>query len=170
MNNVQTNLQVVKHSSQQATSAHETSILAYNGSSITFELSNGEVMVNLTDMAKAFGKRPNDFLGLPSTNELIEAVTKKFGITRSEVVMTIKGNYSDGRNQGTWANRLVALSFAQWLSVDFHLICLEKIEELLSQGVATINNEDETILHAMRVLEQRVQASRQRIQALEGED
>ncbi len=108
-----------------------TSVLAYEGSYITFELANGEVMVNLTEMAKAFGKRPNDFLGLPFTKQLIESVTRKFGITQSEVVTTIKGNYSNGRTQGTWANRLVALSFAQWLSVDFHLICLEKIEELL---------------------------------------
>ncbi len=147
----------VKQSNASATSAHETSILAYNGSNITFELSGGEVMVNLTEMAKAFGKRPNDFLGLPSTNELIEAVTRKFGITRSEVVTTIKGNYSDGRNQGTWANRLVALSFAQWLSVDFHLICLEKIEELLTQGVATIDNDEETIARAMAILNKRLE-------------
>lgn len=106
-----------------------TSILPYNGTNITFELANGDVMVNLTEMAKAFGKRPNDFLSLPSANELIRAITRKSGNSENQVVITKAGSSEFGG--GTWANRLVALSFAQWLSVDFHLICLEMIEGLL---------------------------------------
>lgn len=142
-----------------------TSVLPYNGTNITFELANGDVMVNLTEMAKAFGKRPNDFLGLPSTNQLVKAITRKSGISENQVVIQKQGAPQFGG--GTWANRLVALSFAQWLSVDFHLICLEKIEELLTQGVATIANDDEAILHAIQVLQKRVEANKQRIQMLE---
>ena len=47
---------------------------AYQGSEVTF--SNGEnVMVNATQMAKAFGKRPNDWLSLPSTKEFLDELT-----------------------------------------------------------------------------------------------
>lgn len=47
-------------------------IFQYNGSPITF-LKGDSVMVNATEMAKAFGKRPNDYLSLPTTNELINS-------------------------------------------------------------------------------------------------
>lgn len=47
---------------------------AYQGSEVTF--ANGEnVMVNATQMAKAFGKRPNDWLSLPSTKEFLDELT-----------------------------------------------------------------------------------------------
>lgn len=115
-------------------SAHDTSILNYNGNSIHFRLSDGEVMVNLTEMGKSFGKLPNDFLRLPSTTQLINAIARKSRISESQLVTIKKGSSKFGG--GTWANRLIGLSFAQWLSVDFHLICLEKIEEILTIGSA----------------------------------
>ena len=115
-----------------------TSILPYNGTNITFELANGDIMVNLTEMGKAFAKRPIDFLRLPSTNELIKAIVRKSHISENQLVTTIQGSSENGG--GTWANRLVALSFAQWLSVDFHLLCLEKIEELLQQGYTKVDS------------------------------
>ena len=155
-------------SSIMNTSAHETSILNYNGNTIHFEFSKGEVMVNLTQMAKAFGKRPNDFLSLSSTTLLIEAITRKNGISENQIVIQKKGSSIYGG--GTWGNRLIALSFAQWLSVDFHLICLEKIEELLTYGVTTINNEDETIINAINILQKRLDSKSQQVQILEGEN
>lgn len=163
------NVSTTNYSSGVNASAHETSILNYHGNSIHFKKSNGEILVNLTEMAKPFGKRPNDFLSLPTTKELVKSVTRKYGITENQLITTIKGNFSDGKTQGTWAHRLIALSFAQWLSVDFHLICLEKIEELLTTGVATVNNDDATILNAMAILQRRLDASAQRLQILEGE-
>jgi phage antirepressor YoqD-like protein len=141
------------------------SILPYNGTNITFELTNGDVMVNLTEMGKAFSKRPNDYLSLPSTNQLIDAITRKYGNDGNQIVSVVRG----GTNPGTWANRVVALSFAQWLSVEFHLVCLEKIEELLTAGVATISNDDEMIAQAMNVLQRRLEESKRKVQVLEGE-
>jgi phage antirepressor YoqD-like protein len=67
-------------------------------------------------------------------------------------------------------NRLIALSFAQWLSIDFHLVCLEKIEELLTTGVATVSDDDAVIAQAIQVLQRRLGASKQRVQILEGEN
>ena len=50
----------------------------------------------------------------------------------------------------------VALDFAQWLSVDFKLWCNDRIKELLTQGVATVSDDDEAIFYAMRVLQKRI--------------
>lgn len=44
-------------------------IFLYGGSPVSFKKGDS-VMVNATEMAKPFGKRPNDYLSLPSTNEL----------------------------------------------------------------------------------------------------
>lgn len=46
----------------------------YQGSEVTF--SNGDnVMVNATQMAKAFGKQPYEWLRLPSTKEFLDELT-----------------------------------------------------------------------------------------------
>lgn len=132
-----------------------TSVMLYNETNITLELKNGDVMVNLTEMAKAFGKRPIDFLRLPSTDQLIKAIVRKSHISENQVVIQRHGAPQFGG--GTWGNRLIALSFAQWLDVDFHLLCLEKIEELLTRGVATVSNDDEAIMYAINVLQKRLE-------------
>lgn len=142
-----------------------TSVLLYNGTNITFELKEKDVMVNLTEMAKAFGKRPNDFLSLPSTNQLISAITRKYGNSDCQIVIQKPGSPQFGG--GTWGDRLIALSFAQWLSVDFHLLCLEKIEELLTHGVATASNDDEAILHAINILQKRLDEKSKKLEIAE---
>ena len=114
------------------------SVFSYNGNDITFNSEDG-IMVNATEMAKPFGKRPNDYLNLPSTKELIECVTRKYGITQDQLIKTIKGNFSDGSQQGTWMQEDLALDFAQWLSVDFRLWCNDRIKELLKKGYVIAN-------------------------------
>lgn len=76
-------------------------------------------MINATQMAKPFGKRPNDYLSLPSTNELLRAITRKLCISDNQLVITKAGSPQNGG--GTWMHEDVALDFAQWLSVDFRL-------------------------------------------------
>lgn len=132
---------------------NETSIFSYNGSSISF-FNGKNVMVNATEMARVFGKRPVDYLRLPSTSELIKAIVRKSHISENQLVTTQQGSTINGG--GTWMHEDVALDFAQWLSVDFKLWCNDRIKELLTQGVTTVNDDDVTILHAMQVLQKRV--------------
>ena len=107
-------------------------IYNYRGSDIAFE---GEGrLVNATDMAKPFGKRSNDFLRLAATDEYIQAITTRYGISRNEVVRVIQG----GSYQGTWFHPRLALRFAQWLSADFALWVDEKMEELLTMGKTSL--------------------------------
>ena len=136
-------------------------IFNYNGNNVTFQLENGDVMVSATEMAKSFGKRPNDYLGLPSTNQLIEAITKKSGIAENQLVMTIRG----GLNPSTWLHEDIALDFAQWLSIDFKLWCNDRIKELLKFGMTAtqptleqmVNNPDLIITLATQLKSERAE-------------
>lgn len=134
----------------------------YKGSQISF-ISGDNVMINATQMAKPFGKRPIDYLRLPSTNELLNAIVRKSHIDENQLVRTERG----GDNPGTWMHEDIALDFAQWLSVDFRLWCNDRIKELMKTGVTTVSNDDEAIAYAMGVLQKRLEQARQEKAMLE---
>lgn len=124
----------------------------YEGNQITFETGNG-VMVNATEMAKSFGKTPKDWLRTDQAKVLIERLSAVRQISLTELVTVNQG----GNKQGTWMHEDVALVFAQWLSPDFYIWCNDRIKELVTTGVATVADDDAAILHAMQVLQRRVE-------------
>ena len=71
-------------------------------------------MVNATQLAKIYGKRPNDYLSLPATNQLINAITRKYGISENQLVISKAGSSHNGG--GTWMHEDVALEFLSTLS------------------------------------------------------
>ncbi len=151
---------VVNNSINKRTSTHETSItLTYEGSNITF-LRGDDVMVNATQMAKTFGKKPVEWLRLPSTSQFIDALLAVRKSHRSVFIKTING-------VGTWVHQDVALEFARWLSPDFAIWTNDRIKELLTQGVTTVSNDDDVIANAMIILQKRLDASKQQMQILE---
>ena len=105
---------------------------SYNGSAVTFQLSNGDVMVNLTEMAKPFGKEAAGFLRTKQTQEFIRALESKLQICSLE---TRQG----GANPGTWAHQKLALKFAAWLSPEFELWVYDRIEELMKNGYTKLD-------------------------------
>ena len=110
----------------------------YEGSEVTF--SNGDnVMVNATQMAKAFGKRPIDWLNLPSTKKFLDELTevRKSNFVEYQGVITKKGG-NNLEEQGTWFHEDVALEFARWLSPSFAIWCNDRIKELIKNGVSDI--------------------------------
>lgn len=110
-------------------------IFQYNGSDITFN-SGSTVMVNATQMAKPFGKRPAKWLELPSTKEFL---SKLIAIRKSDtdMVVTESGGATGGKKGGggTWMHEDVALEFARWLSPEFAIWCNDRIKELLRHGM-----------------------------------
>lgn len=71
----------------------------YNGKEISFDLTNDDdVMVNATEMAKAFNKLPKDYLKTQSANDLINAVSARTNILPTDLVQVMNG----GSNYGTW--------------------------------------------------------------------
>lgn len=121
-------------------------IFKYEDADIAFKADDGTAMVNATQMAKPFGKRPNDWMGLQSTKDFMEAlsVTKNIGIT--SLLITKRGNFADKREQGTWMHEDVALEFARWLSPMFAIWCNDRIKELLRNGITTVNPKSVTDL------------------------
>jgi len=85
---------------------------------LTFENRDGRVWVSLTDMAKASGKKVNDWSRLSSTTEFL---TEFEGITGIPVIESKVGNVAESE-RGTWAIEEVALEFAG-LGVPYVLNC-----------------------------------------------
>lgn len=106
----------------------------YNGYDVTF-FKGDDLMINATQMAKAFRKLPKDYLKTQSAKDLINAVSGRTNILPTDLVQVING----GDAYGTWMHETIALDFAQWLSVDFKLWCNEKIKELLQNGYTKLD-------------------------------
>ena len=130
---------------------------SYQSAPVSF-FRGDEVMINATQMARAFKKRPNDYLSLPSTIELLRAITRKSGNSEYQAVTTKAGSPENGG--GTWMTETVALDFDQWLSVDFRLWCNDRIKELLRDGVTTTATDDQTIAKAMAILQSRLEEAK----------
>ena len=97
----------------------------YEGFEVTFSNSDS-IMINATEMAKPFGKRPSKWLELPSTISFL----KELGAVRKSdrLIDSING-------VGTWMHEDVALEFARWLSPTFAIWCNDRIKELLKYGI-----------------------------------
>lgn len=134
----------------------------YNGTEITFQ-HGANVMVNATEMSKSFGKHAKHWLGNQSTKEFLEELTKVRNLTLTDLVEVRYG----GDNPGTWMHEDVAMEFARWLSPKFAIWCNDRIKELLTQGVTTINDDDATIEKAMDILHKRLEQSRAEVQRLQ---
>lgn len=134
----------------------------YNGNSISFDRSDG-VMVNATQMAKPFNKKAKDWLKTQQCKEFLESLSVGRKILTADLVIVRQG----GTNQGTWMHEDVALEFARWLSPQFAIWTNIKIKELLTEGVATVSNDDETIAKAMDILYSRLEQAKREKALLE---
>lgn len=152
------------NSTVQIASAHDTSkTFSYNGNDVLFDIKD-DVMVNATQLAKIYGKRPNDYLSLPATNQLINAITRKYGIAENQLIRTERG----GMSPGTWMHRLIVVDFCQWLDIDLKLWCTEKLDELMRYGMTAtqptleqmINNPDLVISLATQLKSEREEKAR----------
>ncbi len=87
-------------------------------------------------------------MSLPATNQLINAITRKYGISENQLVISKAGSSHNGG--GTWMHRLIVVDFCQWLDIDLKLWCTEKLDELMRYGMTAtqptleqmINNPD----------------------------
>lgn len=99
---------------------------SYHNNPISFSV-NGKVMVNATNMAKPFGKRPVAWLRFNQSKEYIETLSKVRNHTLTDLVQVIHG----GKMPVTWMHEDVALEFARWLSPEFAIWCNDRIKEIL---------------------------------------
>ncbi|MCL6102221.1 MAG: phage antirepressor KilAC domain-containing protein [Bacteroidetes bacterium] len=100
-------------------------------------------MVNLTEMAKPFGKEPHSFLKTKQTQRFIQALEESVP-TIDGTLKIVKGNFSSEMGnpitQGTWAHQKLALKFAGWLDPRFELWVYDRVEELLKSGYTKLDS------------------------------
>ena len=105
--------------------------MTFDGHPVTFQIERNEkMMVNATEMAKAFGKKVNHFMELDSTKEFVKEALKSRDVGYLKV-FSQSDLYVSVQNTGTWMHRVLALKFATWLSPTFELWVYSTIEQLL---------------------------------------
>jgi hypothetical protein len=132
---------------------NETLVISeFKGNEISFNWDNEDLMVNATEMAKAFGKRVRDFSendsfiifkeNIKKSTKFLEYVQRKrakFGPFNGGEIVGISNINLDnfiieakkGRHGGTYMYRTLAIKFAAWLSPEFEIWIYETIENLL---------------------------------------
>lgn len=135
-------------------------IFQYNGNPITFQIGD-TTMVNATQMAKSFNKRPGKWLELPTTKEFLNELG---AIRKSDrLIETING-------VGTWMHEDVAIEFARWLSPQFAIWCNDRIKELMRYGMTATPQTIDNILsdpdNAIKVLKA-LKEERKKVKQLE---
>lgn len=118
------------------------------GVDVSFLVRN-DVWVNATEMANGSGKRPVDWLRLPSTKEFLAALGN---VRKSHILVQDDDTLENGKNideavkseilvrtvrgvhGGTWMHEDVAIEFARWLSPEFSVWCNMIIKKLFQEG------------------------------------
>lgn len=111
--------------------------LEYVGNRFSVRLEDGRYMVNATEMARPFDRRPAVWLKLIETVRLREALVED-GISADTVsqVVTTRGPHG-----ATWLEIHLWTQFAQWLSPAFAAWCSKKLVHLLRDGHAELRDE-----------------------------
>lgn len=125
------------------------------------ELSSGNANVNLTQMAKPFGrsKQPTQWLRSDESKNYLNALSVLRKCSTLDLVKVKQG----GRNQGTWCTDYrIAMRYAQWLDTRFALMVDEMLvnlfmgESVLSQpfnGIEPAINQGKPWYNYLDVLE-----------------
>ena len=106
-------------------------IYEYKGTQIEFEIINGQVFANATEMCQVFGKTPYEFLRSEKAKRYIDALRKNSEVQFIEI-------RNGGFSPGTWIHEKLILKLAQWLDVEFEIWCDEKMAELIRTGSVSI--------------------------------
>lgn len=103
----------------------------YENIEIDFQtLSNDNLMVNATQMAKIFNKDVFQFTRIEDTKSFINACLKPqncglLAINNEEDLIISK------QKSGTWMHRVLALKFASWLDSNFEVWVYSTIDKIL---------------------------------------
>lgn len=109
----------------------KTKVCMFEENPISFSFGKDtNMMVNATEMAKAFGKRVNDFMSNDHTIAFVNEALN-CGNSRYLKVSSQSDLYYSNNKTGTWMHRVLALKFAAWLSPAFELWVYATIEGLL---------------------------------------
>lgn len=106
---------------------------------IAVELTNGNVNINLTHMAKPFGskKKPDNWLRMAETQDYLRVISISQKRELADLVKVRNGGVP-GTN-GTWCTDYrIAMRFAQWLSPEFSVQVDDLLVKLMRGELATL--------------------------------
>lgn len=117
-----------------------TFALEYAGNGFTVRLDNDRYMVNATEMARPFGKRPAVWLKLVETIRLRQTLVGNGTLPdqQSQIIT------SRGPSGATWLEIHLCMQFAEWLSPPFGAWCREKLVSLLQNGNIPLDEQQRT--------------------------
>jgi phage antirepressor YoqD-like protein len=95
-------------------------------------------MVNATQMAKPFGKKPADWLRLSSTKRFLLELGEMRKVPVSELVQRVKKSAAEGGERSLLLQEDAAIEFARWLSPAFIIWSNQRMKELLLNGQTAI--------------------------------
>ena len=102
----------------QENKALRLEMVEVNQSRFAAEILSGNASINLTQMAKPFGKIPKDWLRTEEAKRYIKAISVGQKCLTADLVEVRNGGRPE--NQGTWCKDYrIALRFAQWLRTEF---------------------------------------------------
>ncbi len=103
----------------------------YQDTAIHFLLGNqGNVMINATDMAKAFNKKITHFMENENTKRFISVCLN----SRKSDYLKIKSQddlFLSKQKKGTFMHKVLALKFASWLDAEFEFWIYSTIDNLI---------------------------------------
>lgn len=107
-------------------------MVQFNHNQFAVEILSGNASINLTQMAKPYGrsKKPDNWLKTDEAKQYLERLSVALKIDTGELLKVKQG----GNNQGTWCTDYrIAMRFAQWLSPDFSIAVDELLVKLLTK-------------------------------------
>jgi hypothetical protein len=113
---------------------------------VLFSFENRNLYLNATDVAKEFNKLPKDWLKTKDTQSYINAISQAYNLSYETLVIIIKGNFSNQKEQGTWIHKKLIIAFARWISPEFAVWCDKQIEEILGKTYKTPNLKEVLLL------------------------
>lgn len=79
-----------------------STIFNYNGNNVAFIKTSYGILINATDMARPYNKRPVDYLRQIYVNELVSTIVSQTHISEDQLVIKMRGSSENGG--GTWLN------------------------------------------------------------------
>lgn len=102
---------------------------------------NGKLSVNLTQLAKPFGKRVNDWLSTRTAKEYLEAMSRTRKTVLTDLLTVNNGGLPDER--GTWAHdHNIVIQFAYWLNPDYSIKVNDFIFKVVTGELRVFNPSD----------------------------
>lgn len=110
---------------------NDLAVFKFNNIEIPFALDAGpdNMMICITDLMKASGKKIAEWKRLPSTKAYLDEVMAEMGFSHiDQIIYSERGGINRGK---TWVHQLVFIEIARYISPKFSVWCNKTIIQVL---------------------------------------